>query len=176
MLRFLIPTFILGALLGMLACTNITLEPTCPSEFAEIEYNGQQICVMRDYYSVNDVREPLTYNDAMQLAVENGWQLPTEDLVDYIWQIADCRLEPIPMTPDAGMTTPARFAEHDALIDQQLEGLDCQIVAGHKKDVLSNGNIYGWHRLNGTPIQPQTGIHGNNYRDYSHGIRFVFTL
>ena len=33
--------------------------------------------------------------------------------------------------------------------------------------------IYGWHRLNGQPIQPLSLVHGNKYADYSHGVRFV---
>ncbi len=33
--------------------------------------------------------------------------------------------------------------------------------------------IYGWHQLNGNPIQPLTNIHVNYYVDYSHGIRLL---
>ena len=33
--------------------------------------------------------------------------------------------------------------------------------------------IYGWHQLNGTPIQPLTTVHVDWYVDYSHGIRLV---
>jgi len=33
--------------------------------------------------------------------------------------------------------------------------------------------IYGWHRLNGAPIQPLSTVHGACYADYSHGIRLV---
>ena len=33
--------------------------------------------------------------------------------------------------------------------------------------------IYGWHRLNGSPIQPLSTVHGACYADYSHGIRLV---
>ena len=33
--------------------------------------------------------------------------------------------------------------------------------------------IYGWHQLNGVPIQPLYSGHLNSYVDYSHGIRFV---
>ena len=33
--------------------------------------------------------------------------------------------------------------------------------------------IFGWHRLNGMPIQPLSTVHGACYADYSHGIRLV---
>ena len=34
--------------------------------------------------------------------------------------------------------------------------------------------IYGWHQLNGNPIQPLYTGHVNWYVDYSHGIRLVY--
>ena len=33
--------------------------------------------------------------------------------------------------------------------------------------------IYGWHQLNGQPIQPLYLGHEITYMDYSHGIRLV---
>ena len=33
--------------------------------------------------------------------------------------------------------------------------------------------IYGWHQLNGVPIQPLYVGHVDFYVDYSHGIRLV---
>ena len=33
--------------------------------------------------------------------------------------------------------------------------------------------IYGWHKADGTPIQPLTVVHVNWYVDYSHGVRLV---
>jgi len=33
--------------------------------------------------------------------------------------------------------------------------------------------IYGWHKLDGNPIQPVYNGHINSYVDYSHGIRFL---
>jgi len=58
------------------------------------------------------------------------------------------------------------------------------LISGIKKDVvLSNKTIeqgktnrvaiYGWHQLNGKPIQPLYAGHINSYVDYSHGIRLV---
>jgi len=61
------------------------------------------------------------------------------------------------------------------------------LIGGHKKDVIISNSIvsnlklavpkpvviYGWHQLNGTPIQPLYNGHGETYADYSHGIRLV---
>jgi hypothetical protein len=33
--------------------------------------------------------------------------------------------------------------------------------------------IYGWHRPDGTPIQPLSTVHGARYADYSHGVRLI---
>ena len=33
--------------------------------------------------------------------------------------------------------------------------------------------IYGWHKLDGKPIQPLTIVHVNWYVDYSHGVRLM---
>lgn len=131
---------------------------------------------MRDYYSVDGIRVPLTFNQAIVIAEDNGWSLPTQEQVDAIWAAADCKLDPITMTPGPQMTSVAYADRHSALIEEQLfhsEYEDCELIAGHKKDVLSDASIYGWHRLNGQPIQPVFYGHGVNYQDYSHGIRFI---
>ena len=56
------------------------------------------------------------------------------------------------------------------------------LVAGIKKDVVITNRlgekpnrlaIYGWHKLDGTPIQPLTIVHKDTYVDYSHGVRLM---
>jgi len=58
------------------------------------------------------------------------------------------------------------------------------LTAGVKKDVvvsnlLSDPDrtrhvvIYGWHELDGHPIQPLTNVHIDSYVDYSHGVRLL---
>jgi len=59
------------------------------------------------------------------------------------------------------------------------------LIAGIKKDVVLSGKIsrdskpnreaiYGWHKLDGKPIQPLYTGHINWWVDYSHGIRLVY--
>lgn len=153
----------------------------CPELFTAIEYNNKRICVMKDYYTVNGVRQPLDYNQAMTIATKNGWSLPTPDLVDVVWRQADCKLDPIPMQPGPAMTGAAYTQRHNRLINQQLANsnyTECNLIAGHKKDVVvqqarGRVTIYGWHRRNGIPIQPVSSVHGAGYADYSHGVRFI---
>lgn len=148
----------------------------CPPEFVPFVYEAQEICVMSDYYRIDDVRTPLTVIQSRAIAEQNGWSLPTRELVDAIWLAADCKLEPITMPPTSEMTSFAYALQHNALIEEQWfhsNYQECNIMAGHKKDVLADGSIYGWHRLDGNPIQPVSWIHGDNYADYSHGVRFI---
>lgn len=175
---FLIHLIILSALLGMSSCSFFTKTNNCIDGFTELTYNDTDICVSSDYYMQDGIRMPLTYNEARLIADNSGMQLPTSDMVDFIYEQADCKLSPISMAPTSEMTTMGYFETHNHLIEEQLFHSDyetCNLIAGHKKDVLQNGKIYGWHREVNDPIQPESGIHGDNYRDYSHGIRFWYT-
>ena len=69
-------------------------------------------------------------------------------------------------------------------IDEQRAGVPLDaLISGHMKDVVLSNRlferpdrvaIYGWHRLDGRPIQPLSTVHGVRYADYSHGIRLVW--
>jgi len=150
----------------------------CPEDFIPFDFKGSDICVMTDYYKVDNVRQPLSYPEAVRIAQENGWGLPTKELVDEIWNQADMKLEPVPLPPGPQMTSQGYFVKHDDIINKQLEGRSYTLVAGHKKDIVQQQKkgrvtIYGWHRKTGNPIQPVYSGHGENYADYSHGVRFV---
>ena len=144
----------------------------CPVDFVPVIIEHQYVCVMKNYYQKDGELTPLTFNEAKDIAEQNGWKLPSKDQVDQIWEQADCKLKPMPLPPTNKMTTQYYFDIHNNIIQQQMPK-NCKLVAGHKKDVLEDGSIYGWHRLNGKPIQPVFYGHGRNYKDYSHGIRFI---
>ncbi len=111
--------------------------------------------------------------------------LPTTTMVDAIYQQADVRVAPSPMTPGSAMSSTNYFVQHNATVNGQFAragARDGMLVAGHKKDlVLANRlsrnpgrvAIYGWHRTNGRAIQPLSTVHGAYYADYSHGVRLV---
>jgi hypothetical protein len=141
--------------------------------------------VMPDYLAVGSdadfVRVPLTPATAQRVADAFGCALPTRKVVDQVFASATRRLEPIPLTE--AREAPETFARHNELIQKQLAGKSpAGLVAGQKKDVVVSNwlgdkpnrvAIYGWHKTNGTPIQPLTIVHKDTYVDYSHGIRLM---
>lgn len=143
--------------------------------------------VMPDYLAVgsdtDSLRLPMDLYTAAAVAQAFGMSLPTRPIVDAVWRQAAVKLTPSPMKPGPQMTGTRYFIEHDARIRSALGGRHPgAIVAGHKKDLVltsllerhsSRVAIYGWHRLDGTAIQPLSIVHGATYADYSHGVRLV---
>ncbi len=146
----------------------------------------QAVCfVTSDYVCVgsddNFVRIPLTPSTAVAIAKEWGCCLITTKISDAIDAAATCRLAPWPLTQDRERS--ATFLLHQRTIEDQLRGQPRpQLISGIKKDVVLSGRhlanphrvaIYGWHKLDGRPIQPLYAGHRATYVDYSHGIRLV---
>ena len=141
--------------------------------------------VSPDYLSVgtdNDwVRVPLTPMAAQKIADNFNCFLPTRKIVDLIYKQATVKLEPVPMYAfrDSSVT----MWQHHLIIEGQRKGRK-GLVAGIKKDVVISAKIrdakpnheaiYGWHRLDGKPIQPLYTGHINWWVDYSHGIRLIY--
>jgi hypothetical protein len=158
-------------------------------ETTSVETNGTRhralIPVMPDYLAVGSdddfVRVPLTPMAARKVADAWGLAFLTRRLSDAVYDVAEVRLEPKPLTVDREKVT--TFVQHSDIIETQRAGKEPGlVVAGIKKDVvltnllLQKPNrvaIYGWHQLNGVPIQPLTTVHVNTYVDYSHGIRLA---
>ena len=142
--------------------------------------------VTPDYLSVgtNDdwARIPLTPITAQRIAHSFDCFLPTKKIVDDIYKAAKVKPEPVPMYVHRDSTV--TMWQHHLIIEgqrKQRKGL----IAGIKKDVVITSKIsrskqpdrvaiYGWHQLNGRPIQPLYTGHVNWYVDYSHGIRLVY--
>ena len=118
--------------------------------------------------------------------------MPTKKMVDQIYTTAPCKLRPQPIPPTPEMITVPVFAQHnDSVMAIRLPVLPeypfGTLVGGTKKDVIISNKIYqnlnpnvpkpvviyGWHQLNGVPIQPVYNGHEETYADYSHGIRLV---
>ncbi|MBS1606060.1 MAG: hypothetical protein JST42_25610 [Bacteroidetes bacterium] len=143
---------------------------------------GARYYVARDYLSVGSgedwARVPLTPMAAQKIADSLGCFLPTRKMVNEIYARARVKLEPVPMYAfrDSSVT----MWQHHLIIEGQRKGRR-GLIAGIKKDVVIPGEprpgkvtIYGWHRLNGVPIQPPYSGHVDWYVDYSHGIRLVY--
>ena len=167
---------IMRSILALLFSTNIAF--SC-GDFVEVPFQDSYICVSPDYYEVDGVRTPMGMDQIEILLDRYDAILPTPEMVDAIWQHADLRLSPIPMAPGPRMTSIDYYIRHDSLIDEQIGDRNFVLVAGHKKDVVQQQvdgrvSIYGWHRSDGTPIQPlNSTTHSENYFDYSHGIRLI---
>jgi hypothetical protein len=141
--------------------------------------------VMPDYLAVGSdedfVRVPMSPLTAQKIADAFGCALPTRKIADDVYKQAAVKLAPIPLTKDREAVN--TFIEHNRQIEEQRAGKQLGLlVAGIKKDVVVTNRlgekpnrvaIYGWHKLDGTPIQPLTIVHVNWYVDYSHGIRLM---
>ncbi|MFN2437608.1 MAG: hypothetical protein ABR503_00305 [Chitinophagaceae bacterium] len=142
--------------------------------------------VSPDYISIGSdkdwARIPLTPMAAQKLA--DAWEclLPTRKISDDIYKASKIKLEPVPMYAFRD-STPTMY-HHHLIIEGQRRGRK-GLIAGIKKDIVISGKIssdvesnrvaiYGWHKLDGKPIQPLYSGHVNWYVDYSHGVRLVY--
>ncbi len=135
---------------------------------------------------------PMTPDCAQRIAARVHASLPTRRMVDLIYQQAAVRLRPQPIPPGPAMITVPVFLQHTDSVQRQMAEARIRrkpglLIAGHKKDVIISNSIrsglrpgvpapvviYGWHRQDGTPIQPMYNGHQHTWADYSHGIRFV---
>jgi hypothetical protein len=170
------------------------LRNLCPVQVTNV-FNGRTnaatFYVTPDYLAVGSDEDyflaPLSPNMAQKIAGALRCSLPTRKIVDLVYEHAEVRLEPSPIPPSAAMTTVLVFSNHNSTVrTQRREQLKSHplgaLVAGHKKDVVISPKlasapgkvaIYGWHRTNGTPIQPLYLGHTADWVDYSHGIRLV---
>ncbi len=147
-------------------------------KYVRIPFKGKYIYVSSDYYSAGGIRKPLSLKQARKVARQHGAVLPTKEMVDAIWKYADLKLKPQPLQAGPLMTQPIYFVKHDRMIEQQINHRSFDLVAGHKKDIIvpersGRVTIYGWHRLNGTPIQPPSNVHDDDYGDYANCLRLV---
>ena len=142
--------------------------------------------VSPDYLGVgtdNDwARINITPNTAQAIADKMDCFLPTRKMVDDIYKASKIKLEPVPMYAFRD-STPTMW-HHHLIIEGQRNGKK-GLIAGIKKDVVISGKIsrdarpdrvaiYGWHQVNGKPIQPLYTGHINWWVDYSQGIRLVY--
>jgi hypothetical protein len=189
-----------NALVAEIMAGNVPdhLRTLVPVRLTSHDRNGRVVTgtawVLPDYLAVgsNDdfVRVPMSMAAASKLALHFGMALPTSKIVNDIYQAADLKLSPAPLPPTRMMTSNAYTIQHNDMIEHELAemradgnaGRGPQLIAGHKKDVVMTPRlgrvegrvaIFGWHRLNGKPIQPLSTVHDRNYADYSHGVRLV---
>jgi hypothetical protein len=149
------------------------------------------VCVMPDYLALGSDDDylliPMRLDTALAVAQRFGFTLPTTKLVDAIYAQSSIHLSPQPLPAGPAMRTTGYYVHHNEIVHDQRVVASTKtgvLVSGDKKDLvitnrlwthLASVAIYGWHRLNGEPIQPLSTVHGWHYADYSHGIRLVST-
>lgn len=132
-------------------------------------------------------RVPVSFNEAIAIARENNWTLPTAELENAIWNAARVKLAPQRVPLSEGITSEHAIAKFNRAIDVQIERANAwnELTATEGKAwILSPRNTlrknraanYGWHSLNGEPIQPvgpagKPPIHDRNHWDYSQTLR-----
>jgi hypothetical protein len=165
---------------------------TLNGEFADSSGTIHKVSyeAMPDYLAVgNDTdycRIPMSPHTAQKLATLFGASLITSKLSDNIYRMADIKLTPFNYIPVGNANELVKkFEEHNRQIEKQFAeagGKKGELVAGIKKDIILSTRlknqptrvvIYGWHKVDGTPIQPVYSGHVDWYVDYSHGVRFI---
>jgi hypothetical protein len=139
-----------------------------------------------DYLSIGTnedwARVNITPKAAQRIADSLNCFLPTRKMVDDIYKAAKVKLEPVPLYAYRD-STPTMW-HHHLIIEGQRKGRQ-GLIAGIKKDVVISGKIltdnkpgrvaiYGWHKSDGSPIQPLYTGHINWWVDYSQGIRLIY--
>ncbi len=149
------------------------------------------VCVMPDYLALGSDDDfllvPMRLDTALAVAQRYGFTLPTTKLVDAIYTQSQVHLSPQPLPAGAAMRSTGYYEHHNDLIRGQRALISADsgsLTSGDKKDLVLTNRlwenlgrvaIYGWHRLDGRPIQPLSTVHGWHYADYSHGARLVST-
>ncbi|MEO6406261.1 MAG: hypothetical protein ABIY51_02820 [Ferruginibacter sp.] len=162
---------------------------------AKNHYIHATFFVARDYLSVGNDNDWARINispmAAQKIADSLDCFLPTKKMVNDIYQAATEKLEPIPMY--AYRDSSPTMYQHHLIIEGQRKKQKASrhatqgLIAGIKKDIVISDKlvhnskpghvaIYGWHLLNGKPIQPLYTGHINSWVDYSQGTRLVYQL
>ena len=147
------------------------------------------VCALPDYLAIGSDSDfllvPMRLATALTIAAAYGFMLPTSKIVDAIAAQASAHLMPQPLPAGPEMRSTAYYRTHNDLIEAQRVTLGVSLGAlttGDKKDLVvtnrlwskpSSVAIYGWHRTDGSPIQPLSTLHGERYADYSHGVRLI---
>ena len=153
--------------------------------------NDIVICAAPDYLAIGSDEDfmlmPMRLGTALSWASETGFTLPTPRIVDAIYAQATVHVAPQPLPASSEMRSTEYLMRHDELVRSQRAAQDMSLgalIAGDKKDLVLTNRlwthldrvaIYGWHMLDGRPIQSLSTVHGWRYADYSHGARLIST-
>lgn len=167
--------------------------PTFERTLSRVTIRGDSMTavlyVTCDYLAIGSdedfLRVPMTPATAERICKLTSTSLPTSKIVDEIHRAATAKLSPVAMQAPEDPRSRRDFLQHQRVIEAQRkerqEPLGA-LTSGIKKDIILSAElasrtdrvaIYGWHKQDGTPIQPVSTLHEKRYLDYSHGVRLV---
>ncbi len=151
--------------------------------------------VLPDFLQIDGIRVPVTGVTAQRIANAFGMSLPTAKMSKQIWDAADTKLAPQPMSA-GGVIGGKHYSGQEVVdhkisdsdtsiafnerIDNQLKGKKPALVAGSMKDIVSPDKeghlgLYGLYHTNGKAIQDSSitphSIH--DHTEYASGVRLV---
>lgn len=178
-------------ILGEMSAGNIPefLRSFVPVTVSADDHTGT-FYVMPDVLAIGSdadyVRFPMGPLTAQSIGDAFQCTLPTRKMVNDIYAAATVKLAPHPYSPSVyDIQSVDVFNQSNTYIEGQRTAAGAPVgsfLGGIKKDVVitkllattpGKVAIYGWHQLNGQPIQPLYLGHEITYMDYSHGIRMV---
>ena len=161
--------------------------------------NGTKITykVMPDYITLDGLRVPMAGATAQKVANYFGMSLPTSKMSKQIWDAADLKIRPPPLSSggfiggkyysgkevvDKKISDSDSAIAYSEMIESEIEKSDkAELVAGHMKDVImpegdpNKLGLYGWYGKEGKPIQysAQTPHDTTVHTEYGAGVRLV---
>lgn len=153
--------------------------------------------VMPDYITIDGIRVPMAGQTAQKVADLYGMNLPTSKMSNQIWEAADTKIRPPPLSGGGTIggkhysgkeVVQHKISDSDSavqysdMIQQEIAGHpNATLVAGHMKDLVQpEGSpdklgLYGWHGKDGKPLQysAQTPHDTSVHSEYGAGVRLV---
>lgn len=155
--------------------------------------------VMPDFITIDGIRVPMAGKTAQRIADHLGMNLPTSKMAEQIWEAADVKIRPTPLSASGyqgrdkyyspeevvrGRISASEAAEaYSQKIQEMLEEKGGgRLVAGHMKSLIApEGDpkklgLYGWFDPEtGEPLEPsiQTGHDTSVHSEYGAGTRLV---
>lgn len=153
--------------------------------------------VMPDYVMIEGIRVPMAGMTAQRVADYFGMKLPTPKMSKQIWDAADTKIMPTPLS--AGGTIGGKYYSPQEVVERKISDSDSSVaynqmidkqlskktdtptlVAGHMKDVVqpvdpNKLGLYGWYGKDGKPVQysPNTPHDISIHTEYGAGTRLV---
>jgi hypothetical protein len=161
--------------------------------------NGTKITykVMPDYITIDGIRVPMAGRTAQKVADHFGMVLPTDKMSDQIYDAADVKLRPPPLSGSGYKDRSGRYYSAQEVVDHKIGDPEAALaysqkiekeiqdkgkrglVAGHMKDVImpydpNKLGLYGWRGEDGGLIQtPRTGHDTAVHTEYGAGTRLA---